>query len=77
MMSGLLSARFQGRVLQVALGGCFQSLATEECRTSESDLLDLHVKSYDIADNVTVADEDVDDTGGKPTPLMRWAQSGE
>lgn len=59
---GALATQFQGHVLQVALGGCFQDLATDKRRTSEGDFLDLHVVRDGIADSVTIAGEDVDDT---------------
>ena len=44
-------------------------------RTSEGDLLDLHVMSYGIANSVAVADENVDDTG-RETSLDEVGHAG-
>lgn len=60
---GTLSTQFQGHVFEVALGGCLQDLAADECRTSEGDFFDLHVMGDGISNSVTVASENVDDTG--------------
>ena len=76
---GALSAQFQGYVLQVALGRCFQDLAPDECRTSEGDFLDLHVMSDSIANSVSVADEDVDDAGRETSLVdeLGYAESSQ
>lgn len=82
---GRLAAELKSDSLQIRFGGSLHNLATDEGRSSESDLalssercddrqeytylLDTHVRGDCRTDGVAVSGEDVDDTLGETSLL--------
>lgn len=62
---GALAAELEGDLLQVALGGGLEDLATDEGGAGEGDLVDVHVGGDGGAGGTAEAGDDVDDAGGE------------
>lgn len=57
-----LSPKFERNILQVRLRRPLHDLPPNQSRTSEGQLLDIHMRRHSVADGRTVADENVDYT---------------
>lgn len=59
---GRLSSKLESDLLQVTLGCSLQDLTTDQGRTSERNLVDIHVRGDSGTGNTTETRDDVDDT---------------
>lgn len=66
MIVGLSPPKTERNILQVRLRRSLHDPPPDQCRTSEEQFLNLHVRGYGVTDGGAVSDKDVDYTWREP-----------